>query len=578
MLVPCAKKMNFYLISTLLLAANTLVAGSCCSNTSSCNTTCCNTPCSGTACAVLPFVPVRSQGTNSARDYAGVIQLYRDVAQTGYHGILSIAAEYTNSFRPSAVSSALFGCDLVESRNVLQGGLSLNITGSSIEDLDLDSSTWSRNNTKDWLADYFLLPIDFAAQVHFVPRIQNVIADISLCAMGEGKLEGFYSTIKLPFAWTKYDLSAYETIEQHGSKNGYDIAITNSMTLNSFFDLSCNRQGLSFSQDGSPITNIPLNCSRICPCPQGKAGLADLPLTLGYNYLQPHYHVGAYGRVVAPTGNAPKGSFLFEPIIGNGHHWELGGGATAYATLWHPQEDDKELAFVFDCCLTHLFAAQQVRVFDLKNKPWSRYILAKQFDDTGTPTGIRGQVANLTSCPIKVSYAVQTDLVAFLSYRSESFIYDFGYNLWARSCEKLCRTSCATSADCCGSCSFTKENWGLGVTTPDQTESASTIHESIAMLGVPADSSPVYITNDDIAYDSTQTKSLTHKLFMHLGYEWLEHKHPPFIGFGGEIELGSINTCNMRSVCATGCNSGCSCCRAFAISQWGVWLKGGVAF
>lgn len=532
--------------------------------------------CSAGNCSVRTFIPARSQGTNSALDHVGIVQLYHETAQDNKHGIFSIATEYTNSFRPTSVSSALFGCDLVESRNVLQGGLSLNITGSGIEDLELNDTIWSRNNAKDWLADYFLLPVDFSGQIHFTPRIQNVTANVSFLAMGNNKLYGWYAQAQLPFAWTKYDLSAHESIFQNGGGTGYDPAITNSMTLKNFFDTSCNRQTVSFISGGDTITQLPLSCSRICPCASTKGGLADLHLTVGYNYLQPRYFAGAYGRVIAPTGNRPTGEMLFEPILGNGHHWELGGGITGQVVIWKQETDDKELSFVVDGAVTHLFASKQVRVFDLKNKPWSRFILAKQFDANGQATGLRSHVANLTSCPITTSFAFETDIVAYFSYASETFTYDLGYNFWARSCEKLCRAQCSGTKKCCGSCRYRHENWGLGVITANQTESASTIHENITMLGVPADTTNHYITTDDISFDSTRTKSATHKLFMHLGYSWLEHVHPPFVGLGGEVEFGTVDSCNQRTVCAPGCSS--SCCHAVAISQWGVWLKGGVAF
>ena len=533
--------------------------------------------CSTSDCSVRTFIPARSQGTSSVLDNVGIVQLYHETAQDNKHGIISVAAEYTNSFRPTSVSSALFGCDLVESNNYLQAGLSLNLSGSGIEDIQLDDTILSRNNTKDWLADYFLLPTDFSGQIHFTPRIQNVVADISWLAMGSEKLQGWYANLKLPIAFTKYDLSVHETIYQRGAATGYDPAITNSMTLNTFFDTSCNGQTVSFTNGGDAITQLPLSCSRICPCANTKSGLADLHLTIGYNYLQPRYFVGAYGRVIAPTGNRPTGELLFEPILGNGHHWELGGGATGQVVLWKQETDDKELSFVVDGSITHLFAASQVRVFDLKNKPWSRFILAKQFDANGSPTGLRSQVANLTSCPITTSYDFQTDIVAYFSYASETFTYDIGYNFWARSCEKLCRGTCSTTKNCCGSCRYSSENWGLGIITDDQTESASTIHENITMLGVPADTTNHYLTTDDISYDTTRTKSATHKLFMHLGYSWLEHAHPPFVGLGGEVEFGSVDSCNKLTVCAPGCSS-CSHCNAVAISQWGIWLKGGVAF
>jgi len=114
---------------------------------------CCSDNCSVGDCSVRTFIPARSQGTNSATDYAGIIQLYHTTAQqSDKHALVTISAEYTNAFRPTSLSSALFGCDLVESRNILQSGLSLNLTGSGVQNIQLNAINWSRNNKKDWLA------------------------------------------------------------------------------------------------------------------------------------------------------------------------------------------------------------------------------------------------------------------------------------------------------------------------------------------------------------------------------------------------------------------------------------------
>ena len=37
------------------------------------------------------------------------------------------------------------------------------------------------------------------------------------------------------------------------------------------------------------------------------------------------------------------GNYLFEPIVGNGHHWELGGGMNMWWTWWRSCDEDRTL-------------------------------------------------------------------------------------------------------------------------------------------------------------------------------------------------------------------------------------------
>jgi hypothetical protein len=94
------------------------------------------------------------------------------------------------------------------------------------------------------------------------------------------------------------------------------------------------------------------------------------------------------------------------------------------------------------------------------------------------------------------------------------------------------------------------------------------------------------------------TKGISNKVFTHFGYAWTDCEDwTPFLGVGASAEFGS-GKCNTN--CNTGCNTGCSTsnvattastncatncgsssnsnCKSCAISQWAVWVKGGVAF
>jgi hypothetical protein len=96
---------------------------------------------------------------------------------------------------------------------------------------------------------------------------------------------------------------------------------------------------------------------------------------------------------------------------------------------------------------------------------------------------------------------------------------------------------------------------------------------------------PVLLNAQDLDLCGGRQRGISNKLFTHLGYTWNDHcGWTPFFGVGGEVEWGYRNH---NPECITSCHSSChqthatcngSCCQDFALSQWGVWVKGGVSF
>jgi hypothetical protein len=110
---------------------------------------------------------------------------------------------------------------------------------------------------------------------------------------------------------------------------------------------------------------------------------------------------------------------------------------------------------------------------------------------------------------------------------------------------------------------------------------------------------PVFLS--DASVDLAGVKGSSNKFFVNWTYEWIDCGcTTPFLGVGGEIELasrqcndcstGCSSTCvtgnvtptgitnNCQSSCASSCNTGCNSCSRCALSQWGLWIKGGIAF
>lgn len=504
----------------------------------------------GATSPVTPLVSYRSQSENAAREIAGWTNFINKADKDVFYGTFAATTEYTRSSDNDEIIHALFGCYYPQSCNVLK------ITGSQAV---------SDHGPKDLLAEWFYLPPDYEGSICFQPVVQNFIMDLNFYWGMDLLAKGTYLRIHTPLVWTSWNLGASFSTKTKGS--------TGTTYLSSAEKFFCSK-GIETS--GSIIAK-PLSCARFCggSCEGSKTLLADIQADYGWNFLlDEDYHLGLFIRGVAPTGNAPKGEWLFEPIVGNGHHWELGGGLTGSTIFWRDEEEAKSLGFYVDANITHLFNAGQNRVFDLKNKPLSRYMYA-QTGNTISP------IANLTSCRMNVNIAVQADILAMFCYTSENWTYDLGYNFWARSCEKFECTSCGSCTNNASACTSCEGSCGKCII-----KNGNDAHWAIdaeSTINTQASGSPHILTDNDIDYNGARTKGMSNKVFAHMAYGWLEHSFAPYLGFGGEVEFGrNDDCCGCESSCSTNCGSNCSnscsCCANVALSQWGIWLKGGMSF
>ena len=459
-------------------------------------------------------------------------------------GNFTLQPEVMRSFRPHALTRALFGCDLYNDTT-------LHIRGSAR----------ARNDAKDWLADYFYLSNNYEGIVCFTPRITSFLTDLSLFIDLNSWFNGCFLRVESPLTWTKWDLGMREQIINSGNVTGAqgwrgNWTSVDTKLLSSFTDYSCWEKAGTSYVDSVGLAH-PLYAAKLCPCGRAKTELADLHVDFGVHAHEgEHYHVGLYARGVMPTGTKPDGEFLFEPIVGNGHYWELGGGVNGYAQLWKAADRSQEVGLYLDGSITHLFSSHQQRVFDLKGHGLlSRYMLV-----TNNPTAPSSltPAANITSAQVNVSIPMQIDLIALVNYANDVFSWNCGYNFWARSCEKIdCCDIMANNV--CDNCSATS---GLdGITWMPYTDS------TIKNLGE-ASLAPA-LSQDDLDLNSSRTKGSSHKIFTSLNYSWIDIDDVvvPFLGIGAELELGKAESATANA-----------CCNRVSLSQWGLWLRMGTEF
>ncbi len=543
---------------------------------------------------VSPYIYNRSVSQNAARELAGWTgQVNQDNRGTHY-GSFSITPEYTHSFSSGKIAHQLFNGNFTNCCGI-------NIVGSA--------ATTAANGATDWLADYFYLPTSYKGGFSVNPVIQNALVDLNLYWGMDEWAHGLFFRIHAPITWTQWNLSMCMNQETPGTNGGIVTALLPANTLKNFLDFSCyGVKPQDRTVETTTYTFTPLYYSKLCSCSQSKTSLSDLQIDFGGNFVNNEaYHLGLFARAVAPTGTRPQGELLFEPMIGNGKNWEIGGGVTAHIQLWRSEEQENEHCGLYvDANITHFFNAKQCRFFDLcNNGSWSRYNLAFKTTTQGTNTTFTFcPVANLTAHAVKVSSAVQADVAALLNYTNGNYSFDLGYNFWARTCEKFdsgscepCKTSCSSGAcpstycASCDSCSICNnptfyneldgKTWSLAGanSAPLSAANAQSYSQATIHAQGPADAigSRIYLKQSNVNINGGRTKGLSNKVFTHFAYNWYDRQDwIPYLGIGGEVEFGGGKSC-----CTTrnaNCNACCSSCTNTAISQWGLWIKGGVSF
>jgi hypothetical protein len=393
---------------------------------------------------VITFISPRSQGFDTPRVISGWDLVTHCPKQNSLYSTYGFVVETTSSFRPERINQCLFGQNIVRrNKNDTEWKDFIIVSGSQTE---------NRSPQKDWLADYFGLPTDFKSSVHFRPRVSNVIVEAESFFGFNNIKKGLYAELFLPIVYTNWDLNIKEIIINHGTNNyvpGYfnqdGVDRTDLLSKFSHYISGCATPSIT------DLIFQPLTHSKMAPCSQRMVHCAELRTNLGYDhFINDMHHVGLKMQFAIPFGNRPRSDYLFEPIVGNQHHYELGIGITAHAVPWDNVEEDEKIDFFLDATANHLFKSHQRRSFDLKKKPNSRYMLAQKMTqnisdnltgDGVTPLSQFAQevtsIVNFTTRDIDVRVNIQADVALSCSYTKKNNYWTFGYNAWKRGCENI---------------------------------------------------------------------------------------------------------------------------------------------
>lgn len=377
------------------------------------------------------FLTYRSQGFNLARNNNG---WHRRCTENN----ASLAIECTRSFDACALNNYYFGAN------------QLTFSGSRVAD----------RGKQEILADYFGLPTDFKSNLSFSPSIKNIIADLDFYwLLGCDEKNRWNLRVNVPIVRTKWGLNPCEVVVAPGSADypaGYmsSAKITRNQLPQRALDVLSGEATF-----GDLVT--PLQYGRISSCTQELTKFSDLFVAFGCNLLcKPRGMLEMDVNVTIPTGTRSRACTLFEPQIGNGHHWGLGGGFSAEYLIDERSEDDCTVSFCVDARVQHLFGSMQKRTYDLVSSgPGSRYVLLMDMIGNISVTQgfspVFGQdllknqyitrllyAADATTLDSQIKIKLQGEATAkfFVEYRHWNF--ELGYNFWARSAEQLVRRQC----------------------------------------------------------------------------------------------------------------------------------------
>jgi hypothetical protein len=176
---------------------------------------------------------------------------------------------------------------------------------------------------------------------------------------------------------------------------------------------------------------------------------ADVILWLGYDISRCGYsHLGMYLHGVIPTGtviNEEWNKYILTPVVGNGHHGQLGVGVSAGYVFC--RNSCYNVTLNINGYIDHVFKTRQFRIFDKKGQPMSRYAVLKSLTYTGASEADSFNddfnynnltiLGNHNWAELDISNDCKGEAIADLTYESDCLSFGIGYAFSGMTEDKL---------------------------------------------------------------------------------------------------------------------------------------------
>ncbi len=290
------------------------------------------------------------------------------------------------------------------------------------------------------------------------------------------------------------------------------------------------------------------NFGKIC-CSRSTIGVAEVDLRVGRAYYsKDNFQLIYYSGLSIPASPRQNAQYLYDSYIGYNGHLGIEAGLNTQIVL---NKDTSSYAVCFFANLDTVFLMdnKQRRTFDLRCKPWSRFL---PFVRKNGPPDITCPGVNVLTFLMRVYPYNATDFSCGWRITSKHFEAEIGYSVWGHGDERLEYVKNFDE-------STGYEKWGItGTYNPQINDVAVTASKSNILCQAPNDPEFVSIGQCDIDLDSGRARSaICHKAHFSIGSLHKGRTINSFFGGGAYVELPQTNT---------------------ALNRWGFWLKCGAIF
>lgn len=269
---------------------------------------------------------------------------------------------------------------------------------------------------------------------------------------------------------------------------------------------------------------------------RSSAGIGDINVCLNSPYFAKDFFIfAAHSGFTIPTAPKASSNYLFAPVRGNGRRFALFGGVDMQVKL-NDASHIWESAFFISVESYYHFSTHAQRTFDIKDKPWSRFLLFNRLDD---PFYANIPGVNILTLNAHIRPQTYGELSFGWRFSSATWHVEFGYNVWGHDSERI---------------KYIDDEllpvFGIAGSSPLVSSSGSTIAKK-----VDDDGKFVPIKLDDLdLLSAVSTSALHHGFHIAIGASKTGNTIDSFIGGG---------------ICCEQSH------RQGALPQWGGWVKVG---
>lgn len=267
----------------------------------------------------------------------------------------------------------------------------------------------------------------------------------------------------------------------------------------------------------------------------------NITFTLGRSLMNyDYFQLATRLSLMVPMSGNQSAEFLFDPVVGMNGHVGIGGAIYMQILL---NRNPEKFAWSFFANLdgTYFFRNRQFRTFDLKGKPWSRYM---QYTRRNSPPGTTIPGVNLLTLNTVVRPFGFADFSMGWRINTPPFEFEFGYDIWGFGGEKLKLNTPVGSPfnrPCGGLNEFGIA--GKGTIIVQGQPVAATASQSTIATQTADDPTFVPITDNDIDLFSAAAGSiLNQKVHAAVGIEHIGDHMNAFAGFGFYFEFPQKNS------------------------------------